>query len=198
MVSEVSMATAMSWSRWRVASASHSLLVYLAPECLTWLGECEISEEFVRREPSENLPERLSPNVAKSSQVMLIKAPHLLFVSLSLSGTWSVRTLWLTSRRSRRSTAAAWKRDASPAQTQERTPSSDSMLTFTASLLFESSPLQPSRGGSGSGCICAGPTWKRTICAAMFPAVYNCIIPVPMTFDMSSVAFSSSRHSQCV
>lgn len=149
MVSEVSMATAMSWSRWRVASASHSLLVYLAPECLTWLGECEISEEFVRREPSENLPERLSPNVAKSSQVMLIKAPHLLFVSLSLSGTWSVRTLWLMSRRSRRSTAAAWKRDASPAQTPERTPSSDSMLTFTASLLFESSPLQPSRGGLG-------------------------------------------------
>ena len=72
--------------------------------------------------------------MAESLQVMLINAPHVLFVSLS--GTWFVRTLWLTSRRSLRSTAAAWRRDASPVQTPERTPSSDSMLTFTGSLLF--------------------------------------------------------------
>lgn len=42
-----------------------------------------------------------------------------------LPGTWFVQILWLTCPRNLRSTAAAWKKDASPAWTPERTPSSD-------------------------------------------------------------------------
>lgn len=43
-------------------------------------------------------------------------------------GIWSAPTLWLTFQRSRPSTAAAWRRDVSPASTSERTPSSETKL----------------------------------------------------------------------
>lgn len=109
---------------------------------------------------------------------------HCFLLSFSHPATWFVRTLWLTSPKSLLSTAAAWKRDMSPAWTPERTPSSDTLPTFIATL------INPASASVGVSLHPRGSSLKEDNLCYKVSAPAECLMFVRWQL-MSSVTFSS-------